>query len=145
MNFKTVCGANNINPQVLLYDGHVSHFGNRAIHILLSHHIKPFIIKADESINENPNDNVPNLKLKGIYGKARINCQRQHRTPKFTTEEMNYVLVETWRYFQLSSAPVTINAVKKKNIAPLTAPEKDANTQDYLAATQTTKEKNRGN
>ena len=29
MHFKKVCGSNKINPQVLLYDDHDSHFDNR--------------------------------------------------------------------------------------------------------------------
>ena len=114
--FKTVCGANNINPQVLYYDGHVSYFKNRAINIILSHHIKPFIIKAGESRNDQTNDNVTNLKMKGLYGQARMNWQRQPGISMFTTKQMNYVLVKTLRYFQLSSAPVTINAFKKKSL-----------------------------
>ena len=73
MNFKTVCGANKINPQVVFYDGHGSHFEIRAIHILQSNHIKPFILKAGESGNDQPNDNGPNLNMKGIYGQARMN------------------------------------------------------------------------
>ena len=49
MNFKNVCVANNINPQVLFYDGHDIHFDYRVVHILLYHHIKPFILKAGDS------------------------------------------------------------------------------------------------
>ena len=64
MHFKSVCGSNNINSIVLFYDDHYSHFEDRAIHILRSHHIKPFILKAGDSGNGHPNDDVPNLKMR---------------------------------------------------------------------------------
>ena len=59
MHFNIVCGANKINPQVLLYDVYDSHFYNRAIYILRPNHIKPFILKAGDSGNDQPNDNGP--------------------------------------------------------------------------------------
>ena len=110
--------SKNLNPQVLLYDGHDSHFDDKVIHILHSHHIKPFILKVGDSLKEQTNYNGPNLKLRGFYGQSRMNLQRQHGTLKFTTAHMNAVLVETWISFQLSSVPIIINAFKKK-IVPL--------------------------
>ena len=71
MYFKIVCGSNKINLQLLFYGGHGSHFEDRAMHILLSNHIKLFILEAGE-----PNYNGTNLKLKGIYGQAIMNLQR---------------------------------------------------------------------
>ena len=52
MHFKIVCGASNINPQLLLYDVYVRSFDYRDIHIILYHHIKLFIFKSDDSVNE---------------------------------------------------------------------------------------------
>ena len=52
---------------------------------------------------------------------------------------MNSVLVETWRGFQLSSAPTSINAFKKTNSVPLTPPNDDTKNHDFLAAAQTPK------
>ena len=83
MHFKTVCGANKLNPQVLLYDGHGIHFEDRDIHILCYNHIKPFILKLSDSGNYQKNDNGPNIKVKGIYGQDRIKLQRQHGILKF--------------------------------------------------------------
>ena len=110
MHFKNVCGENKLNPQVLLYDGHGSHFDDRVVHILLSHHIKQFILKADDSGNSHPNDDVPKLNLKGLYVQAIMNWQIQHGTLKFKNVHMNAVLVETWRYFHISSSPIITNA-----------------------------------
>ena len=80
MHLKNVCVANNLNPQVLFYDFHDSQFDDRIVHILLSHHIRLFIIKAGDSGNIHTNDDVPNLKLKGFYAQAIMNWQRQHAT-----------------------------------------------------------------
>ena len=55
---------------------------------------------------------------------------------------MNAVLVETWRYFQLSSYPVIINTFNKKKLLPLTPPDEYTNNQACLAADQTPKGEN---
>ena len=70
--FSRTCGATKINPQVLFFDGHDSHLDDRAIHLLQSHHIYPFIFKAGDSTKDQPNDNGPNLKLKIFYGIAKV-------------------------------------------------------------------------
>ena len=57
VNFKTVFGSNKLNPQVLFYYGHEIHFDE--MNILHSNHIKPFILKACDSGNDQPNDNGP--------------------------------------------------------------------------------------
>ena len=118
IHFKTVCGANNVNPQFLFYDDHDNHFNYSDIHILRSHYIKPFVLKACDSGNYQPNYNGPNLKLNGIYGKAIMNWQRQHVTLKFENSNINDVLVETWRSFQLLSPPIIIKTFNKKIVYP---------------------------
>ena len=70
----------------------------------------PFILKAGDSTNDQPNDNGPNLKLKRYYSIAETKWQRKHGTMKFTPTHMNYVLVEMWHSFQQQSACVIINA-----------------------------------
>ena len=139
MHFKAVCGANKHNPRVLFYDGHDIHFDKRNINILHSNHIKPFVLKTGDSGNDHPNDNGPNFNLKGLYGQAIINWQIQHGTLKFTNSHMNAVLVETRRSFQLSSAPVIINASRETELVPLTPPDEDTKSQAYPAASQTPK------
>ena len=68
-----------------------------------------------------------------------MNLQRQHVTLKFKHTHMNDVLVETWRYFQLSGVPVIINAFKKKKLVPLNPPGEDTNTQAYIEAAHPSK------
>ena len=65
--FSSTCGSSKMNPQVLFFDVHDSHFDDRSTHILLSHHISLFILKAGDSTNDQPNDNGPNCMLKRYY------------------------------------------------------------------------------
>ena len=64
---------------------------------------------------------------------------RKYETLKCTKDHMNYILVETWEYFRLSSSTITQEYIKKKNIIPLSQPEKGKNNHDFLADTQTSK------
>ena len=123
INLNTVCGANKLNPQVLFYDGHCSHFYKRDMHILRSHHIKTFILNLSDSGDDNPNDNGPNLNMKGLYVQAIMDWQRHHGTLKFKNTHMDAILVDIWIYFQLSSTHVISNAFRGTNIAPLTPPD----------------------
>ena len=55
--FSRTCWASKINPQVLFFDVHDRHFNDRDTHLLRYHHIYPFILKAGDSTNDQPNDN----------------------------------------------------------------------------------------
>ena len=133
--FSRTCGYSKLNPQVLFFDVHDSHFNDRVTHLLRSHHVSPFILKAGDSKNDQPNDNGPNLKLKINYSLAKVKWQRQHGTMIFTASHMNYVLVEMWHLFQQQSYSVK-NDEKKTKLPPLAPPDHNTNAQAYLAATQ---------
>ena len=70
--FSRTCGAIKLNPQVLFFDGHYSHLNERATHILLSHHISPFILETRDSTKDHPNYNGANLKLKRYSRIAKL-------------------------------------------------------------------------
>ena len=55
-----ICGASPVNNHILFFNGHNSHFDNRALKQTQSKNIQPFMLKAGESINDQPNDNGPN-------------------------------------------------------------------------------------
>ena len=114
--FSRTFGYRKMNPQVLFFDCHDSHFDDKATHILRSCHISPFILKAGDSTNDQPNDNGLNLKLKRYYGISKTKWQRQHGTIKFTPAHMNSVLVEMWHSFQQKSSCVIIDALKKTKL-----------------------------
>ena len=64
--FSNICGASPVNNQILFFDGHDSHFNDRALTQMQRKNIQPFILKAGESINDHPNNNGPNSKLKSF-------------------------------------------------------------------------------
>ena len=106
------CGASKLNPQVLFFDVHKNHFDDRATHLLRSHHISPFILKAVNSTSNQPNDNGPNLKLKRYFSIEKLKFQGHHETNKFTPAHKNSVLVEMCHLFHQQSASVIIDALK---------------------------------
>ena len=117
-HFPSMCCSSLLNPQVLFYDGHDSHFDDRALYIILKHNIQSFILKASDYVHDQPSNNGPNMKLKILYGNARINCMRHHVTLKFILAHINSVLVETWEIFKLSSATITQKYFKKTHLIP---------------------------
>ena len=65
--FSNRCGASPVNNQILFFDGHDSQFDDRALTQMQIENIQPFILKVEDSINDQPNDNRPNSKLKALY------------------------------------------------------------------------------
>ena len=96
-----------LNPQVLFYDVHDSYFDDKALDILCKHKIQYFILESGDFVYDQPNNNVPNMNFNHLYGNAIMNWIRQHGTLEFTPAHINYVLVETWESFKLSSATIT--------------------------------------
>ena len=64
--FSNICGASPVNNQILFFNGHDSHFDDRLLTQMQSKKIQPFILKAGDSINDQSNDNGPNLRLKAL-------------------------------------------------------------------------------
>ena len=135
-HFSFVCFYFPLNTQVLLYYGHDSHFGGRVLEILRRHNIYYFILKAGYSVHDQPNDNGKNMKLNNLYGNAIMNWMIHHVTLKFTSSQMNYVLVETWEAFKISSATITHKAFKNTHILPLSPPYIGFNHQACLDGSQ---------
>ena len=115
-NFPSMCYSSPINPQVLFYNGHGINFYYRSLDIICRHNIQSFILKAGDSVHDQKNNNVPNMKLNNFYGNTRMNWMIHHRNLKFTPPHMNYVIVETCEYFKPQS--VKINQKYFKNTPP---------------------------
>ena len=118
-NFASMRCSYPLNTQVIFYDGYDSHFDDRALNIICKHQIQTFILKACDSVHDQPNDNGPNMKIKDLYGNVRINWMRYHGTLKFTPHHLNYVLVETQEAFKLSSTKTTHKYFRKNKILPI--------------------------
>ena len=65
--FSNICGTSPVNNQILFFNGHDSHFDDRALTQMQMENIQPFILKVGDSINNQPNDSGPNSKLKALY------------------------------------------------------------------------------
>ena len=64
--FSNICGASPVNNHVLFFDGNDSHFDDCSLTQTQSKNIQPFIPKVGDSINDQPNDNGPNLTTEDI-------------------------------------------------------------------------------
>ena len=121
---------------MIFYDGHDSHFDDRAMNIICRHHIQYFILKAGDYVNGQPNNNGPSMKLKNVYGNERMKWMRKYGTLKFTPTHKNSVLVETWESFKISSTTTTNKYFKNKHLLPLSLSDIDTNHQACLVGTQ---------
>ena len=65
--FYNVCGASPVKNKILFFDGHDSHFDERTLIQMKCKTIQQFVLKIGESINDQPNNNGPNSKLKSLY------------------------------------------------------------------------------
>ena len=71
--FSKICGASPVNNQILFFDGHNSNFDNHDLTKMQSKNIQPFVLKAGDYINKQPNDHRPNSKLKPLYNNSKAN------------------------------------------------------------------------
>ena len=117
-HFASMCCSSPLNLQVLFYNGHDNHFDDRALNIPRRHNIQYFILKTDDSVHDQSNDNGPKMNLKNFYGNARMNWMRYHGTLKFSPPHMNSVPIETREAFKLSSTKITQKYFKKTHIPP---------------------------
>ena len=70
--FSIICGSYPVKNQILLFYGHNSHFDDGALRQMMCKKIQPFVLKSGNSINDHPNDNGQNSKLKSLYNMAKI-------------------------------------------------------------------------
>ena len=60
---SNVCGASLVNNPILFLDGHGSNFNNGALRQMMCKNTQPFVLKSGGSVNNRPNDNVPNSRM----------------------------------------------------------------------------------
>ena len=90
--FSNVCGASPSNNQILLFDVHGSHFNYGALRQIMRKNIQLFVPKSGDSINDQPNDNGPNAKLRFLYNVANSVWLLKCGIKKFSPHHMNSVL-----------------------------------------------------
>ena len=65
--FSKLAGAHAGNKQILFYDGHNSYWDDDTLDLMASSFVQPFVLKAGDSENDQPNANGSNAKLKACY------------------------------------------------------------------------------
>ena len=99
--------------------------------------IQPFILKAGDSINDQPNDNRPNSKLKSLYNILKAKWMLKYGTTRFQPHHMKSVLVEAWEDFTVSYGNIIRDSFAKNHLRPLSPPNMITNTQACVASVQT--------
>ena len=91
-----------LNNQVLLCDGNVKCFEDRALIVLQSYHIQHFILKLGDYVHYQTPPKELKLRLNNMFCNAWMYYTRKHVTLKFTQYHMNAIMVETWKDLKLS-------------------------------------------
>ena len=133
--FFSMCFSYPLNPQILFYDDRDRKFDDRSLSIFRRHHIHSCILNSGDSVHGHPKNNGPNMKLKNLYGNAKMNWTRDNGTLKFSPPHMNYVLVETWKLSNYHLR-ITQKYFKKTNIITLSPPDIGTNHQVCLTCTK---------
>ena len=103
---------------------------------MMCKNIQPFFLKPDDSINNQPNYNGPNYKLKSLYNVVKSVWMLKYRTTKFLPHHMNYVFVEAWDAFKMSSGNIIRDRFLKTKLPPLSPPDLTPNTLECAASIQ---------
>ena len=135
--FSNICGASHFNNHILFFDGRNIHLYNRTLTQKKSKKIQPFIVKAGDSINDQPNGNGNKSTLNYLYNVSKANWVLKYGTMRFQSHQMNSILVETWEAFAVSAGNIIRDSVAKTHLTPLSPPNMITNTQACAASTQT--------
>ena len=127
--FTKLSGCHAGNIQMLFYDRHDSHWDADALDLMTKNFIQPFVLKAGDSENDQPQDNGSNAKLKSCYNNRKSEWSRAHLSTPYSPAFMNTVLVKTWQDFIRDSAGVIRRSFDKTKLCPLQPPSAD---QKYL-------------
>ena len=133
---SNICGASPVNNQILLFDGHGSHFKYGALRQMMCKNIQPFVLKPGDSIYDQTNDNLPNYKPKSLYNLAKSAWILKYETKKFSLHHINYVLVEAWDDFKVSVGNIIGYRFSKTMVPPLSPTDLTPNTQACAASIQ---------
>ena len=102
------------------FDEHDRQFDYHTIIHTEHRNIQPFILKPVKYINNKPNDNVPNFKLKCHYNEANYASMMKYGTTKHLPHQMITILVEAWDTFKVLGGKYIRDRFVKK-IYPLSS------------------------
>jgi hypothetical protein len=119
--------AHHVQPQkghlqYLYIDGHDSHFDHTAMDGALSLHVRVMLLKANDSVNDQPQDNGMNACLKAKYNVRFELFRRRFYSVPFTPFMFNQVFTDAWNdYISDPKLPRTvIKAFAKTGLHPMT-------------------------
>ena len=135
--FSNICGTSPFKNKILFFDRHGSHFYDHALTQIQRKNIQPFILKAGDSINDYPNDNGHNRKLKSLYNTSKAKWMLKYGTTRFQPRQVSSVPVETWEVFTVSDDNIIRDRFAETWLLPLSPPNMKKNTQTCVASIQT--------
>ena len=90
---SNVWGASPDNNQIMFFDGHRSHFDDGALRQMMCKNTEPFVLESGNSINDQPNGNGPNAKLKYLYNLMKSAWMLKYWTTNISPPHIKSVLV----------------------------------------------------
>ena len=115
---SNLCGASPVKKHILFFDGHDSHFDDGALRQMMCKNIQLFVLKSGKYINDHPNDNGPNAKLKSLYNVAKSTRMLKYGMTKFSPHHMKFVLVEALDVFKKSDGNIIRDSFAKEKLPP---------------------------
>ena len=113
---SNLCGASPVKKHILFFDGHDSHFDDGALRQMMCKNIQLFVLKSGKYINDHPNDNGPNAKLKSLYNVAKSTRMLKYGMTKFSPQHMKFVLFEALDAFKMPSGNIIGDSFAKKKL-----------------------------
>ena len=98
--------------------------------------IQPFVLILGDPINDQPKDNVPNVKLKSLYNMEKSSWILKYAMKKFLPHYMKSVLIESWDTFKVSAGNIVKGNFAKTNLLPLISTDLTTNNQSCAASVQ---------
>ena len=134
--FSKIRSAYPINKKILFFEGNDSHFSDRS-QTKIQKKMQPLILKAGESINNQPNDNGPNSKLISLYKFLKAKWMLKYGTTMFKPHHRNSVLVETCEAFMVSDGNIIRYRFTTTYLPSLIPTNMITNTQACVSSIQT--------
>jgi hypothetical protein len=108
----------------LFLDGHDSHWGAETLQYLLQHHVHVIFLKANDSINDQPNDGGPNCSFRSHYNRRYTEWLRQHPSVPYNAAFFNSVVALAWQDFvdDPGTPKLIVKAFRQCHICPLVDP-----------------------
>ena len=129
---SNVCGTSPINNQIIFFDGHASHFNDRALKYMDQQNIQPFRNYG----NGQNNDIRPNAKHKSHCSDATLAWLLKYGTTQILPHHMNSILMESWDAFKVSSSNIARDIYVKTDLPHLSITDSTIKTQACSSSIQ---------